>query len=80
MSPVKPRLFELRIPPPPLVARLLGAGTVVLVLLLWWLATLGDSPETGGYRRSSFRRPLRSQRASGPCGPSAGWWQASLPR
>ena len=46
MSPVKPRLFELRIPPPPLVARLLGAGTVVLVLLLWWLATLGDSPET----------------------------------
>jgi NitT/TauT family transport system permease protein len=46
MSTAKPRLFELRIPPPPVTARLLGAATVALLLFLWWLVTLGESPET----------------------------------
>jgi ABC-type nitrate/sulfonate/bicarbonate transport system permease component len=42
----RPRLFELRVPPPPLVARLLGAGTVALLLIAWWLATRGATPES----------------------------------
>jgi len=42
----RPALLELRIPPPPLVARLLGVGTVVLLILLWWILTRGDTPET----------------------------------
>lgn len=39
-------LTALRIAPPPLLARLLGALTVALLLLFWWLATRGATPET----------------------------------
>jgi NitT/TauT family transport system permease protein len=38
-------LFELRVAPPPFVAKLLGLGAVALLLALWWLATLGATPE-----------------------------------
>ncbi|MCW5977895.1 MAG: ABC transporter permease [Bryobacteraceae bacterium] len=41
----KPRLFELRIAPPPLTARLLGVGTVAFLVFLWWLATRGATAE-----------------------------------
>lgn len=37
-------LFQLRVPPSPLAARVLGLGTVALVLLFWWLATRGATP------------------------------------
>ena len=39
-------LFEIRVAPPPFVAKLLGLVTVVLLLAFWWLATLGDTPES----------------------------------
>lgn len=39
-------LFEIRVAPPPFVAKLLGLGTVVLLLVFWWLATLGATPES----------------------------------
>jgi NitT/TauT family transport system permease protein len=41
----KPALFGLRIPPPPLTGRLVGAGALGLILLLWWLATTGLGSE-----------------------------------
>ena len=41
----RPPLFSLRVPPPRMVRRLLGAGTVALIVLIWWLATIGDSSE-----------------------------------
>ena len=41
----RPPLFSLRVSPPRIVRRLLGAGTVVLVVFLWWLATYGSSSE-----------------------------------
>jgi NitT/TauT family transport system permease protein len=41
----KVKLPGLRVPPSPLVGRLLGAATVGLVTLVWWLATRGDIPE-----------------------------------
>jgi NitT/TauT family transport system permease protein len=37
--------MELRIPPSPLTARLLGTATVAVLVLLWWLATIGATPE-----------------------------------
>src|SRR5262249_36062978 len=40
------RLLDLRVPPPPLTAKLVGAGAVLLVILVWWLLTLGATPET----------------------------------
>jgi NitT/TauT family transport system permease protein len=42
----QPRLFDLRVPPPPLTGRLIGLATVALVFLVWWLVTLGNSPES----------------------------------
>jgi NitT/TauT family transport system permease protein len=39
-------LFEIRVAPPPLTAKVLGLGTVAAVLLGWWLATLGATPES----------------------------------
>jgi NitT/TauT family transport system permease protein len=42
---VKPGLFELRMWPGRLSARILGAGTVALLVAVWWLATQGDIPE-----------------------------------
>ncbi len=43
---MQPRLFDLRVPPPPVTAKLLGAGTVAGLCLVWWLVTLGATPET----------------------------------
>jgi NitT/TauT family transport system permease protein len=40
------KLTALRIPPSPLTARLLGAGTLVTLVLLWWLATSGATAES----------------------------------
>lgn len=46
MAPRSPfAWFTLRVPPSPLVRRLVGAGSVLFVLLLWWLVTIGASPE-----------------------------------
>src|SRR4051812_35143138 len=39
-------LFDLRLSPSALAARLAGAGALLAVLLLWWLATIGSSAET----------------------------------
>jgi len=38
-------LFALRIPPPPMTRRLVGAGAVGVVVLIWWLATAGVGAE-----------------------------------
>src|SRR5712691_8061121 len=46
MSPEShPKLFALRIPPPPMTRRLVGAGAVGVVVLIWWLATVGAGAE-----------------------------------
>ncbi len=39
-------LFDLRVAPPRLVAKLVGAGAVLVLILIWGLATTGSSPET----------------------------------
>jgi NitT/TauT family transport system permease protein len=39
-------LFQLRVVPSPIIAKLLGLGTVAMLLLFWWLATRGATPET----------------------------------
>ena len=39
-------LTALRIPPSPLLARILGAVTVAILLGVWWLATRGEIPES----------------------------------
>jgi ABC-type nitrate/sulfonate/bicarbonate transport system permease component len=41
----RPPLLALRVPPPRMVRRLLGAGAVALIVALWWLATSGAGPE-----------------------------------
>jgi NitT/TauT family transport system permease protein len=41
----KPSLFALRITPPPLTWRFIGAGSLGLIVLLWWLATTGGGSE-----------------------------------
>lgn len=41
----RPRLFDLRIPPPPLTGKLLGLLTVSLLIAAWWFVTSGPSPE-----------------------------------
>jgi NitT/TauT family transport system permease protein len=41
-----PALFSLRVAPPRVVRRLLGAAGVGVVLLLWWFATAGLGAET----------------------------------
>src|SRR5260370_3892989 len=38
-------LWELRVPPSPLMTRVLGASTLLVLALLWWLATRGASAE-----------------------------------
>jgi ABC-type nitrate/sulfonate/bicarbonate transport system permease component len=40
-SDSRPALFALRIAPPPMTRRLVGAGTVGVVVLIWWLITAG---------------------------------------
>jgi NitT/TauT family transport system permease protein len=39
-------LIALRIPPPPLTARMLGVLTVAMLVVVWWAATSGDTPES----------------------------------
>ena len=41
----RPPLFSLRVPPPRMVRRLLGAGGWRSLVLLWWLATSGGAAE-----------------------------------
>jgi ABC-type nitrate/sulfonate/bicarbonate transport system permease component len=40
-----PNLFALRIAPPRMTRRLVGAGALAVVVLLWWLATAGIGAE-----------------------------------
>jgi ABC-type nitrate/sulfonate/bicarbonate transport system permease component len=44
-SDSRPALFALRIAPPKLTRRLVGAGAVGATILVWWLLTLGASAE-----------------------------------
>jgi ABC-type nitrate/sulfonate/bicarbonate transport system permease component len=44
-SPAKPSLLTLRLSPPPLTRRLVGAAAMGVVVLLWWLATTGLGSE-----------------------------------
>jgi NitT/TauT family transport system permease protein len=44
-SESRPALFALRIAPPPMTRRLVGAGAVGVVVLIWWLATTGIGAE-----------------------------------
>src|SRR6185503_18897142 len=44
-SESRPALFALRIAPPPMTPRLVGAGAVGVVVLIWWLATAGIGAE-----------------------------------
>jgi len=46
MAHGKPALFALRIPPGPIVGKLLGIATVALLVVGWWLATRGQTPES----------------------------------
>jgi NitT/TauT family transport system permease protein len=46
MAAGKPGLFALRIPPGPIVGRLLGVATVSFLVIGWWLATRGQTPES----------------------------------
>jgi len=47
-----PSLLALRLAPPPVTRRLVGAGAVAVIVLFWWLATRG----TGAESRSDSRR------------------------
>jgi ABC-type nitrate/sulfonate/bicarbonate transport system permease component len=44
-SPTKPSLLTLRLSPPPMTRRLVGAAGMGVVVLLWWLATTGLGSE-----------------------------------
>lgn len=46
MKPERAPLWSLRLSPPPLTAKLVGAGGVVGVVAIWALLTLGATPET----------------------------------
>jgi ABC-type nitrate/sulfonate/bicarbonate transport system permease component len=39
-------IWDLRIPPPGLTGKLLGAATLIGVVALWWFVTSGATPET----------------------------------
>jgi NitT/TauT family transport system permease protein len=41
-----PSFLALRLAPPPMTRRLVGAGAVAVIVLLWWLATMGNVAET----------------------------------
>jgi NitT/TauT family transport system permease protein len=41
----KRSLFALRLPPPPMTRRLVGAGAIALVVAVWWFATSGLGSE-----------------------------------
>ena len=38
-------IWDLRVPPPGLTGKILGAITLALIIAFWWLATMGDTPE-----------------------------------
>src|SRR6185436_5011101 len=42
---VKRSLFALRLSPPPMTRRLVGAGAMALIVAVWWLATSGVGSE-----------------------------------
>ena len=42
---VKRSLFALRLSPPPMTRRLVGAGAMALIVAVWWLATSGAGSE-----------------------------------
>jgi ABC-type nitrate/sulfonate/bicarbonate transport system permease component len=44
-SPTKPSLLTLRLSPPPLTRRLVGAAAMGVVVFLWWLSTTGLGSE-----------------------------------
>jgi ABC-type nitrate/sulfonate/bicarbonate transport system permease component len=44
-SAAKPALFTLRLAPPPMTGRVVGAAAVSLIVLVWWLATSGLGSE-----------------------------------
>lgn len=39
-------IWDLRVPPPGITGKVLGAVTLALILVFWWLATNGDTPES----------------------------------
>ena len=39
-------LWDLRVPPPGISGKVLGAVTLALILAFWWFATLGDTAES----------------------------------
>jgi ABC-type nitrate/sulfonate/bicarbonate transport system permease component len=41
----KRSLFSLRLPPPPMTQRLVGAGAVAVIVAVWWIATSGLGSE-----------------------------------
>src|SRR5436190_23001443 len=41
----KRSLFALRLPPPPMIRRLVGAGAMALIVAVWWFATSGLGSE-----------------------------------
>ena len=44
-GPAHRSLFALRLPPPPMTRRLVGAGAVALIVAVWWFATSGIGSE-----------------------------------
>src|SRR5436190_11425907 len=40
-----PSVFTLRLSPPPMTRRLVGAGAMAVIVAFWWLATHGAGPE-----------------------------------
>ena len=44
-SESRPALFALRIAPPPMTRRLIGAGAVGAIVVIWWLVTAGIGAE-----------------------------------
>lgn len=39
-------IWDLRVPPPGITGKVLGAVTLALIIVFWWLATNGDTPES----------------------------------
>ena len=58
-------LLDLRMMPPPLIARLLGLATVLVLCLFWWLATRGATPEARFVSPVILPAPLEVVRSMG---------------
>jgi len=65
MAHREPGLFALRIPPGPMVARMLGVATVGILVLGWWLATRGATPESRFISPVILPSPLEVVRSFG---------------